>query len=59
LELSENGAVAFRARAELGLQDEGEWIENLPSHAAKTKLGFRRYQAGNKKYIVRFMPPCT
>ena len=59
LELSEDGKVAFRARAEIGLRDEGEWIENLPTHAAKTKLGFRRYQAGNKKYIVRFIPPCT
>jgi hypothetical protein len=59
LELSENGKVAFRVRAEIGLRDEGEWIENLPTHAAKTKLGFRRYQAGNKNYIVRFIPPCT
>lgn len=59
LELSESGKVAFRARAEIGLRDEGEWIENLPTHAAKTRLGFRRYQAGNKKYIIRFDPPCT
>ena len=59
LELSENGAVAFRARAEIGLRDEGKWIENLPRHAAKTELGFMRFQAGNKKYIVRFIPPCT
>jgi hypothetical protein len=59
LELSEGGNVAFRDRAEVGLRDEGEWIENLPRHAAKTKLGFRQYHAGNKKYIVRFIPPCT
>ena len=59
LELSEDGGVAFRTRAEIGLRDEGEWIDHLPAHAAKTKLAFRRFQAGNKKYIVRFIPPCT
>ena len=55
LELSEDGRLAFRARAEVGLHDDGERIES----PAGSDLSFLRFQAGGKTYIVRFLAPCT
>jgi hypothetical protein len=55
VEFSADGRLAWRARAEICLRDDGEWIKS----PAGSKLSFRRYRAGNKKYIVRFVPPCT
>ena len=59
LEISGRGVLAIRARADVGLRDEGEWLERLPKYAADTKLTFMRFKAGNKTYIVRSMSPCT
>jgi len=55
LELSPDGRAAFRARADVGLQDEGESIES----PAGEDRSFRRFKAGNQTYLVRFAPPCT
>ena len=55
LELSANGRAAVRARADVGLGDEGTSIDSPPG----TDRSFKRFHAGNKTYIVRFVPPCT
>ena len=59
LELSADGIPAFRARSEAGLQSEGEWIENFPKDFKNAYLAFKRFKAGNKNYIIKFITPCT
>jgi hypothetical protein len=55
LELSADGRTAVRVRADAGLRDEGTRIDSPPG----TDRSFMRFHAGNKTYIVRFVPPCT
>lgn len=55
LELSADGRAAVRVRADAGLVDKGTSIDAPPG----TDRSFMRFQAGNKTYIVRFVPPCT
>ena len=58
LEISEDGTIAFRDRAALGLK-EGTWIENFPKDPKNSYLSFMKFEAGNKTYIIRFTAPCT
>ena len=58
LELSEDGHLVFRDRAELDLK-EGTWIEDFPKDPNNAYLSFMKFQVGNKTYIVRFTAPCT
>ena len=55
LELSADGRAAVRVRADAGLPDKGTSIDAPPG----TDRSFMRFHAGNKTYIVRFVPPCT
>jgi len=59
LELSEDGLIQFRARSETQLQGEGTEIEKHPKDPKNAYLSFMEFQAGGKKYIVRFSAPCT
>lgn len=59
LELSEDGRLAFRERAEMGLQGEGVLIENHPKDPRNSYLSFISFQVGNTTHIVRFTAPCT
>jgi hypothetical protein len=59
LELSEDGRVQFRARTAVALQGEGETIENAPRDRKNAYLGFKRFKAGGRTYIVKFSWPCT
>jgi len=58
LEVSENGAVAFRDRSSLGLK-EGTWIEDFPKDPKNGYLSFIKFEVGTKTYIIRFTAPCT
>ncbi len=59
LEVADDGRLAFRDRAEMGLQREGVLISNHPKDPGNAYLSFIRFQAGDKSYIVRFSAPCT
>ena len=59
LQLSEDGSLAFRVRAALGLEGEGTWLKNAPKDPHNSYLSFMKFKAGNKTYIVRFTAPCT
>lgn len=59
LELSEDGSLAFRDRAAVGIKDEGTWLENAPKDPNNSYLSFMRFKSGNKTYIIRFIAPCT
>lgn len=59
LELSEDGLIQFRARSQTQLPGEGTWIEEHPKDPKNDYLSFMEFQAGGKKYIVRFSAPCT
>lgn len=58
LELSEDGTVAFRDRAALGLK-EGILIEDFRRDPNNAFLSFIKFKAGNNTYIIRFTAPCT
>lgn len=58
LELSKNGAVAFRDRSKIKLI-EGKLIEDHPRDPNNAYLSFKRFDTGNKTYIIRFSAPCT
>ncbi len=58
LEVSEDGTLAFRARAALGLTD-GKELEDFPRDAKNAYLSFVKFQSGNKTYIVQYTAPCT
>jgi hypothetical protein len=58
LELSENGALAFRDRTEVKLV-EGKPIEDHPKDPNNAYLSFKRFDTGNKTYLIRFSAPCT
>jgi len=59
LALSEDGGIEFMDRAGLQLQGEGELLDDYPKDPRNAYLSFKRFQAGNKNYIVRFSAPCT
>jgi hypothetical protein len=59
LELSEDGGLVFRDRAEIHLEKEPNWIDNFPKDPSNDYLSFVRFQVGDKSYIVRFTAPCT
>ena len=59
LELSDDGRLAFRDRAEIGLQGEGVLIKDHPKDSKNSYLSFISFQVGEKTYIVRFTAPCT
>jgi hypothetical protein len=58
VELSEDGTMKFRSRAELQLT-EPEWLEKHPKDSSNAYLAFLRLKSGKKSYIVRFTAPCT
>ena len=58
LEVSEDGTVAFRDRAALGLK-KGMWMEDFVRDPKNAYLSFMKFEVGNKTYIIRFTAPCT
>ena len=58
LELSDDGRLAFRDRAELNLK-EGTSIKDFPQDPRNAYLSFIKFEVGNKVYIVRYTAPCT
>jgi hypothetical protein len=58
LELSENGKLAFRARGEVELI-EGKFVEDHPKDPNNAYLSFKRFDTGDKTFIIRFWAPCT
>lgn len=58
LELSDDGRLAFRERAELNLK-EGTSIENFPLDPKNAYLSFIKFEVGNKVFIIRYTAPCT
>ena len=59
LELSEDGKLRFKARSDVDLQGEGEWVEDHPQDPENTYLSFMRFVVGGKTYIIKFTAPCT
>jgi hypothetical protein len=58
LELSEDGRLIFRDRADLDLK-EGTSIDDFPRDPKNNYLSYMKFQVGNKSHIVRFTAPCT
>jgi len=58
LELSEDGAIAFRDRSEVKFV-EGKLVEDHPKDPDNAYLSFIRFDTGNKAFIIRFSAPCT
>lgn len=59
LELSEDGSVQFKARSDVGLGREGEWIEKHPKERRNAYLSFMRFRTRGGNYIIKFSAPCT
>jgi hypothetical protein len=58
LELSENGKLAFRAGGDVQMV-EGKFVEDHPKDPNNAYLSFKRFDTGNKTFIIRFWAPCT
>jgi len=59
LELSEDGNVQFKARADVGPGGEGEWLDNHPKDPRNVYLSFMRFHTRGGNYIIKFSAPCT
>jgi hypothetical protein len=56
LEVSSSG-VQLRAKSQLKLQHEGEWLENHPVDPKDDSISFMRFRSGKKSFIIRFSAP--
>jgi hypothetical protein len=56
LEVSSSG-IQFRAKSQLKLPPEGEWLENHPVDPNDETLAFMRFRSGKKSFIIRFSAP--
>jgi hypothetical protein len=56
LEVSTLG-IQLRAKSQLRLQHEGEWLENHPVDPKDDTLSFMRFRSGKKSFIIRFSAP--
>jgi hypothetical protein len=56
LEVSSSG-VQLRAKSQLKLHHEGEWLENHPVDPKDDTLAFMRFRSGKKSFIIRYSAP--
>lgn len=59
LEITEDGRTNFRAAADAGVGDGGEWIKDHPKDPRNDYLSFLRFRNGGRTHVIRFTGPCT
>lgn len=59
LELSDDGSLRFRPRADIDLTHEVEWLTDHPTDPADDYLSFIRLRAAGNTYTLKFSAPCT